>query len=50
MPDNKNSPSSQNCEVDLWALALGVTRQRLLDLVQEVINERQNPQAHSSRR
>jgi hypothetical protein len=50
MPDNKDRPSFQKCEVDRWARALGLSRQRLLALVQEVVKERQNPHAHPSDR
>lgn len=48
MPDNKYTPSSQRCGVDRWARALGLSRQRLLALVQEIVKERQNPDAHPS--
>jgi hypothetical protein len=43
MPENSDKPSSQKCEVDRWARALGLSTQRLLALVQEVVEERQAP-------
>lgn len=50
MADSKHTPRSQKHEVDRWARALGISRQRLLALVQEVVKERQNPHAHPSDR
>jgi hypothetical protein len=48
MPNDKNTPSSQKCGADRWARALGLSTQRLLALVQDVVEERQNPGAPSS--
>ncbi len=43
MPDNKNNAKPHPCELESWARALGVSRQRLLALIEEVVNERLSP-------
>jgi hypothetical protein len=40
MPENKATPTAQKREVDRWARALGLSRQQLLAIVQEVVKER----------
>ena len=40
MPEKKHKPSRHDSEVELWACALGVSPQRLLALVEEVVHER----------
>ena len=43
MPDNKPKRRPYECEVEFWARALGVSPQRLIALVEEVVNERLTP-------
>jgi hypothetical protein len=40
MPDSKKKPTPQETELELWARALGVSPQRLMTLVDEVVKER----------
>ncbi len=43
MPHNKHILRPHGPEVELWARALGVSPQRLIALVEEVVNERVLP-------
>jgi hypothetical protein len=40
MPDNKHAPRPPGPVVELWARALGVSPQRLIVLLEEVVKER----------
>jgi hypothetical protein len=43
MFDDKHRPRSREAEVEFWARALGVSPQRLIALVEEIVNERLCP-------